>query len=117
MDLPKFVDLITAKTLFLANAEILAADDPYEGLPGAVQFPHRVWKNIHEVPEILRNQIIKIYCRKESDTPEKAFKSWFMVEEQHCIMTQTGRRNFYVNWTPRRTGGFRRVAAEWSAAT
>jgi hypothetical protein len=96
-DLPKFVDLLTSKRLWLTNAEVLAADDPYEGLPGAVQFPHRLWRSIEEVPEPLRLQILEIYTRGADRTPEAAFKSWFMIEEQRCFMTQAGRRNFYVS--------------------
>jgi hypothetical protein len=97
MDLPKFVDLLTSKRLWLANAEILAADDPYEGLPGAVQFPHRMWRSIDGVPDKLRQQILLLCSAGTDGTPDAAFKSWFMVEEQRCIMTQTGRRDFYVN--------------------
>jgi hypothetical protein len=97
MDLPKFIDLITSSTLWLANAEVLASDDPYEGLPGALQFPHRMWTSIKEVPELLRQQIIEMSCQGTDGTPEAAFKSWFMQEEQRCIMAQSGRRNYYVN--------------------
>lgn len=96
-DLPKFVDLLTSKSLWLTNAEVLAVDDPYEGLPGAVQFPHRIWRNIEEVPTTLRQQILELCSRGTDGTPEAAFRSWFMTEEQRCIMTQAGRRNFFVN--------------------
>lgn len=96
-DIPKFIELLTSRRLWLANAEILAADDPYEGLPGPVQFPHRMWRSIDEVPEMLRTQILQMSGRKTNESPEAAFKSWFMVEEQRCIMTQFGRRDFYVN--------------------
>ena len=96
-DLPKFIDLLTSRKLWLTNAEVLAADDPYEGLPGAVQFPHRIWKSIDEVPPHLKNQILRLCSRGTDGTPEAAFRSWFMVEEQRCIMAQTGRRDFYVN--------------------
>lgn len=76
---------------------MLAADDPYEGLPGAVQFPHRMWRSIDEVPEKLRHQIVEMCSRGTDGTPEAAFRSWFMVEEQRCIMIRSGRRDFYVN--------------------
>lgn len=96
MDFPKFVELITSRTLWLANAEVLAADDPYEGLPNAVQFPHRMWKSIDETPEALRKQILEM--RSSADqSPNDAFKSWFMGEEQRCIMALSGRRDFYIN--------------------
>jgi len=97
MDLPKFVDLLTSRRLWLTNAEVLATDDPYEGLPGAVQFPHRMWRSIEEVPEPLRRQILQRRGLGPDMTPEAAFRSWFMVEEQRCIMIRTGRRDFYVN--------------------
>lgn len=96
LDLAKFAELLTSRTLWLSNAEILAGDDPYEGLPGAVQFPHRMWRTIQEVPETLRQQILSMPGNAES-TPENAFKGWFMVEEQRCIMTRAGRRDFYVS--------------------
>lgn len=97
-DLPKFIELLTSGGLWLSNAEELARDDPYEGLPGAVQFPHRMWKSIEEVPDELRRKILKMGARGGTDgTPEGAFRSWFMCEEQSCIMTRSGRRDFYIS--------------------
>lgn len=97
LDLPKFIDLVTSGKLWLTNAEVLATDDPYDGLPGAVQFPHRIWRSIDDVPEQLRSQIMQMCSGGTDGTPEAAFKSWFMTEEQRCIMMLSGRRNYYVN--------------------
>lgn len=96
-DFPKFTELLTSRRLWLANAEILAIDDPHEGLQGAVQFPHRLWRSIDDVPEALRKQIIGKRHSKADETDEQAFKGWFMGEEQRCFITQSGRRNFFVN--------------------
>jgi hypothetical protein len=96
-DLSKFVELLTSGTLWLANAEVLASDDPFEGLPGAIQFPHRIWNSIADVPEQLRVQIVESYGKGIGETAETAFRSWRMIAEQMCIMTKFGRRNFYAN--------------------
>lgn len=96
-DLPKFIELMTSGTLWLTNAEILASNDPYEGLPGAIQFPHRMWSTIDEVPEPLRRQILAMRGTEAAGSAESAFKGWFMGEEQRCIMTRSGRRDFYVS--------------------
>ncbi|ABS13871.1 MULTISPECIES: DUF2971 domain-containing protein [Pseudomonadota] len=96
-DLSKFVDLITSRQLWLTNAEILSSDDPYEGWPGPIRFPHRLWKKLEDVPEPLRRQIIDIYGRGEGNTEDSAFASWVMLEEQSCMYTQFGRRNYYMN--------------------
>lgn len=96
-DLPKFVDLLTSRTIWLANAEILARDDPYEGLPGAMQFPHRMWKKIELVPQNLRDKIVEIYGRGANGDAAEAFKKWFMIQEQSCIFQMYGRRQFLVN--------------------
>lgn len=96
-DVAKFVDLLTSGSLWLSNVEVLAVDDPYEGLPGAVQFPHRMWRTIDEVPNELRQQILGIYGREPGCNPDSAFRNWFMVEEQRCIMTRSGRRDYYVS--------------------
>lgn len=96
IDLSKFVDLLTSAKLWLANAEVLAKDDPYEGLPGAFQFPHRMWSSIEDVPEQLRTQIIGTYGRGEV-APEIAFRHWFSISEQQCIMGQFGRRDYFAN--------------------
>jgi hypothetical protein len=53
-----------------------------------------LWKHIEDVPENFRNQII---AHEPGKSPEEAFRLWFMVEEQHWIMMQSGRRDFYVN--------------------
>lgn len=96
-DFPKFTELLTSRRLWLTNAEILAVDDPHEGLQGAVQFPHRMWRSLGEVPEVLRKQIIAKGRGKPDETDEQAFKGWFMGEEQRCFMTLSNRRNFFVN--------------------
>lgn len=96
-DLPKFLELLTSGTLWLTNAEVLARDDPYEGLPGPVQFPHRMWRTIEEVPEPLRRQILAMRSRGSDGTPEAIFRSWFMGEEQRCIMSRSGRRDYYIS--------------------
>lgn len=96
-DIPKFLDLITSGMLWLTNIEMLATDDPYEGRPSALQFPHRKWRSLDEVPEKLRSQIILMSAYEPDSSPAAAFRSWFMRQEQSCIMTRSGRRNFYVN--------------------
>lgn len=96
-DLSKFIDLLSSGKLWLTNAETLAVDDPYEGTPGAVQFPHRMWRTLDEVPGQLRVQILEMHSRGTDGGPEAAFRSWFMAEEQRCIMTQSGRRDYYIN--------------------
>lgn len=88
VDVAKFVDLVASGQLWLTSAELLASNDPYEGLPGAIRFPHRMWRSIDDVPEQLRVQILNIYGRS-ADTPEAAFRGWFMIEEQRCIMEQS----------------------------
>jgi len=96
-DVPKFIDMLTSSTLWLTNAEVLAQDDPFEGLPGPVQFPHRMWRTIEEVPEPLRSRILASRERGPEATDDQIFRGWFMGEEQRCIMTRSGRRDFYVS--------------------
>jgi hypothetical protein len=94
IDLAKFVELLTSKRLWLTNAEVLAQDDPYEGLPSPLQFPHRLWKTMGEVPSPLREQIVQFGGNK---TTEEAFKRWFMLREQEWHMMRSTRRSYYVN--------------------
>lgn len=96
-DIPKFIELVTSRTLWLTNAEVLAQDDPFEGLPGPIQFPHRMWKTIDEVPEVLRAQILASRGRGPESSDEEVFRGWFMGEEQRCIMTHSGRRDYYIS--------------------
>lgn len=96
-DLPKFLHLITTKSLWLTNAEILATEDPYEGAPGAIQFPHRVWKSLDEMPKSLRKALLKRHSRDADRSPSAIFRSWCMEQEQVCIMLLAGRRQFMVN--------------------
>ena len=97
MDLPKFASLLTTKKLWMTNAEVLAADDPYEGMPSAVQLPHRLWKNIDDIPNPFRDEIIKHYMRGPDQTPSDAFRSFCMIQEQMCIFNQFWRREYYIN--------------------
>lgn len=96
-DIPKFVELLTSGTLWLTNAEVLAQDDPFEGMPGPIQFPHRIWRTIEQVPEPLRGQILARRGRDAKSTDEQVFRGWFMGEEQRCFMARSGRRDFYVS--------------------
>lgn len=96
-DLAKFVDLLTSKSLWLTNLELLAPDDPYEGLPDAKQFPHRLWKTIEDVPEELRVQIIQIYAGGDEAKANEAFLGWFMLQEQESIFSAHGRRQYFIN--------------------
>ena len=96
-DLPKFIELMISRSLWLANAEVLAVDDPYEGRFGAMQFPHRRWRSIDDLPEVLRVQLDERYRGESDGTRESIFNSWFMTEEQQCIISNAGRRNFYVS--------------------
>lgn len=96
-DLSKFVDLLTSKSIWLTNLELLAADDPYEGLPDAMQFPHRLWKTINDVPKELREQIIQFYVGGDESKADDAFRRWFMLEEQQCYSSTYGRRQLFIN--------------------
>ena len=97
MDLARFVEFLSSGNLWLTNAELLAQDDPFEGSPGALQFPHRMWTSINEVPESLRRQILGMCGTGTDGSAEAAFNSWFMAEEQRSIMMKSGRRDYYVN--------------------
>lgn len=96
-DIPKFIELLTSGSLWLTNAEVLAQDDPFEGMLGPLQFPHRMWRTVENVPEPLRRQILASRGRGPETTDEQAFRGWFMGEEQRCIMTHSGRRDYYVS--------------------
>jgi len=96
-DLAKFVDLLTSQKLWLTNAEILASEDPYEGLPDSVQFPHRILACTEDLPKEFWAQIVRTYDPDNVKTPQATFHEWIMLQEQLCIMRQFGRRQYYVN--------------------
>ena len=96
-DLPKFIDLLITQRLWLTNLKVLAADDLYEGAPWALRFPHRMWNHIDQIPEVLRKQIIQIYGGGPEGCSERAFRAWYTVQEQQCIMEESGRRDFYIS--------------------
>lgn len=97
VDISKFLDLLTSKKLWLSNLEALAKSDPYEGNPGAVQFPHRIWNNIDEVPQELKRQIIEIYGDGSPKSHEDSFHQWFMLQEQEHILRSSWRRQYFIN--------------------
>jgi len=96
-DLSKFVDLLTSQKLWLANAEILAASDPYEGQPSIIKFPHRLWKKLEDLPDDIRDMILARERSTVGSTDENKFKGWFQLQEQKCMFSQYGRRDLYVN--------------------
>jgi hypothetical protein len=105
-DLPKFVNLITTSSLWLSNLEILAKDDPYEGLLGSVRFPHRAINSLDEMPEEHHEHLWFDYnfdilqSRVDSaaeKTLEAAFEQWFKNQEALCIRHEAQRRDYYIN--------------------
>ncbi|MBU1823809.1 MAG: DUF2971 domain-containing protein [Alphaproteobacteria bacterium] len=98
VDLPKFVALLTARKLWLTNAEVLAADDPHEGTLSSGQFAHRILKSVDDLGGRHKEFIIKNYSERSTEkTPEGAFNAYMMEQEQINIMTLSGRRNYFIN--------------------
>lgn len=96
IDTAKFIELLTSRSIWFSNAEILAQEDPFEGNPDAIQFPHRMWRSLRDVPPQLGEQIIAFHG-KDGRSPDDAFRSWIMLEEQTRIFQISGRRNYYLN--------------------
>jgi hypothetical protein len=49
MDFAKFVSLLSIHKLYFSNLEILAKDDPHEGLLSAPNYRHREWRSIADL--------------------------------------------------------------------
>jgi hypothetical protein len=105
-DLPKFVNLITTSSLWLSNLEILAKDDPYEGLLGSVRFPHRAINSLDEMPKEHHEQLwfdynLDILQHRFDSAAEKtleaAFEHWYRFQEAICIRHEAERRDYYIN--------------------
>ena len=96
-DLAKFVDLLTSQKLWLTNAEILASEDPYEGSPANIRFPHRSWSSIEELPQGIWEKIQRLYDRNNEREPKETFDIWFGIQEQICIIEQNSRRQYFIN--------------------
>jgi hypothetical protein len=51
MSFPKFVSMLTTSALWFCNAEVLAKDDPFEGILPYGNYKHREWQEVGDVPE------------------------------------------------------------------
>jgi hypothetical protein len=49
MDFAKFVSLISRRQLYFCNLEVLAKDDPHEGMLSQPNYRHRQWKDISDL--------------------------------------------------------------------
>lgn len=97
MDLPKLVSLLTSRSLWLTNAEILAADDPHEGTLSTLHFTHRQWANFDEVPEFIKAQIRQAYRDGTDGTSEAIFRQFVKSQEEIGLFTKALRRSYSVS--------------------
>lgn len=59
MSFAKSVSLITTRSLWFANAEMLAAEDPYEGLLPQGNFQHRNFITLEDIPPEFRDEVMR----------------------------------------------------------
>lgn len=97
MDLPKLVSLLTSKSLWLTNAEVLAIDDPHEGTLSTPHFAYRQWANLEEVPEFIRAQIVELNREGTDGTPQAIFRRFVKEQEEIGHFTKALRRSYSVS--------------------
>lgn len=101
MSFPKFVSLLTTSSLWFSNAEILAQDDPYEGVLPYGNYSHRQWECLQDIPlEILERFKNTLYTRAKSphDEPiELKIEGEKSLRELRIRQAFLYRKKHYVN--------------------
>jgi hypothetical protein len=87
MDFAKFVSLVSNRALYFCNLEILAKEDPHEGLLSLPNYRHREWKTIAD----LTREEYKTIFFKEMNEEEKRIQ----FESQRNAKEYWLRRRFY----------------------
>lgn len=57
MDVPRFLALLSSRSLWFCNLETLAKEDPFEGILPQANYRHRNWETLEDVPEADLEQI------------------------------------------------------------
>lgn len=95
MNLAKFLSLLAGRSLWFANAEVLAAEDPYEAMLPKPNYAHRVWKTEADVaqPDLnaLRAKLpIEIAIQTKIEREAK-------VRDEQIRQTFALRKSFHLN--------------------
>ncbi|PZO03642.1 MAG: hypothetical protein DCF28_06980 [Alphaproteobacteria bacterium] len=98
-DMPKFLNLLITSSIWLGSLEVLANEDPYEGLLGSVRFPHRIIKSIDDLPEEYHGQLLfdAHLSGVTENTVEAVFGNWYRFQETICIKHESERRDYFIN--------------------
>lgn len=67
-DIPKFLELITSGKLWVSNLDVLAKDDPFEGLLGSYRFPHRIYRSVKDLTTEERESILEYHLQNTGKT-------------------------------------------------
>ena len=96
-DLAKLVSLLQNKSLWFANAEILARDDPFEAFLPLDNFSHRSWQHLSDIPTALLDQFIRLgYVDDRASQADNLQR--IQVETDKILSgVLLERRNFFVS--------------------
>lgn len=100
MSFPKFVSMITTGGIWFSNVEVIARQDPFEGLLPYGNYSHRKWLSQKDVPE---EELRKIksgrYTRKaeSEETIMDKINGEKSIRELRIRQAFDGRKQFLVN--------------------
>jgi hypothetical protein len=96
-DLAKLVSLLQNKSLWFANAEILALDDPFETFVPLDNFSHRSWQRLSDIPTTLLADFIRLgYVNDQASQADNLQR--IRVEADRMFRGALfERRNFFIS--------------------
>lgn len=97
MDFAKFVSLLVKREMFFCNLEVLARNDPHEGLLSFPNYRHRQWKSLSDLTE---EETKKIFFGDEEWTEENKriqFESTRNAKEYWARRRYYDRRAYSIN--------------------
>lgn len=94
LDLSRFLSMVTSKSLWLSNLELLAKNDPYEGIFPKHHFRHRDWKTIQDLPSEVSEWMLKGPMVRSPEAQMEILKQ----NLEHPITMAFGfRRTYFLN--------------------
>ena len=96
-DIAKLLALIVDQRLWLANAEILAADDPYESFANPDSFTHRTWSTINDVPTDAFNAAVSTIPNYKKLDPAPLLQLIKEKCEEFLVGTRGDRATYFVS--------------------
>jgi hypothetical protein len=96
LSLPKYLSFLQERSLYFSSLEVLARDDPFEGVLPASRFRHRQWKDVSDVPPDALAKLERSMTSIENGL-QAGLDNYKSIQELRIRQAFAYRKSYYVN--------------------